>query len=355
VNTMRLIWLTLITGLLAPAAQAQLAPANGFTLSGRFGFNISARFKGNASSLPTFDPVRFTPNGDAYNYDDGYVLVDSSGNFGGQTWYWGYDNSALYPGGQISDNINFPENTILMNRSTPDGGFSSPSKGDDGTLGFELSYSRQLGVLKSGTWGVEIAANWQSFSIKDSSTFYGRAMRVTDIYPFTPGTTPPSATPENPYQGSYGDEGFLLGDTPVGSTTTMVPGGAAISGKRQFEADLWGFRFGPYLKFPLSQKLNLSISGGLAVGLLDSQASWSDTVTVAGKSVVSKGSGDDFKVLLGGVAAANLSWDFNEHWSATAGVQYQYLGTYEADFGARSVEVDLSQTFFLQLGVGYRF
>jgi hypothetical protein len=354
-NTIRLIRIPLATLLLAPAAQAQIAPANGLTLSGRLGFNISARFKGNASGLPTFDPTRFTPNGDAYNYDDGYVLVDSSGNFGGQTWYWGYDNSALYPGGQISNGTTFPENTILMNRSTADGSFSSPSTGDDAVPGFELSYSRRLGALGSGSWGLEIAANWQSFTIKDSSTFYGRAMRVTDIYPFTPGTTPPTATPDNPYQGSYGDEGFLLGDTPIGSTTTTVPGGATISGKRQFEADLWGFRFGPYLSFPLWKKLNLSISAGVAVGLLDSQASWSDTVTVAGKSVLSKGSGDDFAVLFGGVGAANLSWDFNDHWSATAGVQYQYLGTYEAEFGKRSVEVDLSETFFLQLGASYRF
>jgi hypothetical protein len=357
VNTMRFIWMPLVTVLLAPAAHAQIATGNGLTLSARLGFNISTRFKGNASGLPTFAPNRLTPQGDTYNYDDGYVLTDSSGNYGGQTWYWGYDNSASYPGGQISDGINFPDNTVLLSRSTADGSFASPSTGEDLIPGFELTYSRRLGQMGNGNWGVEIAANWQSLSTKDSSTFYGNAMRVTDAFPFAPGTTPPTATstPNNPYQGAYGDEGFLLGDTPINSTTSLVPGGATISGQRRFEADLWGFRLGPYLNFPLTEKLNLSISGGLAVGLLDSQASWSDTVTVSGKSVLSTGSGNDFGILLGGVAAANLSWDFNDRWSATAGVQYQYLGTYEADFGKRSVEVDLSKSFFLQLGATYRF
>jgi hypothetical protein len=354
---MRFIWMPLAAALLAPAAHAQITTANGLTLSARLGFNVSTRFKGNASGLPTFAPTRLTPQGDAYNYDDGYVLTDSSGNYGGQTWYWGYDNSAQYPGGQISDSISFPENTVLLSRSTADGSFSSPSSDDDPLPGVELNYSRRLGPMGKGSYGLEIAANWQSLSIRDSSTFYGNAMRVTDAYPFTPGTTPPTATstPSNPYQGAYGDEGFLLGDTPISSTTSLVHGGSTISGQRRFEADLWGLRLGPYLTFPLAQKLNFSISGGLALGLLDSQASWSDTITVAGKSVLSTGSGNDFGVLWGGVAAANLSWDFNEHWSAVAGVQYQYLGTYEADFGTRSVEVDLSKSFFLQLGASYRF
>jgi hypothetical protein len=354
---MRLIRIPLATLLLTPAAQAQLAPANGLTLSARLGFNVSTRFKGNTSDLPTFAPNRLTPNGDAYNYDDGYVLTDSSGNYGGQTWYWGYDNSATHPGGQISDGLSFPENTVLLSRSTATGSYSSPSIGDDPIPGFELNYGRRLGQIGSGTWGVEIAVNWQSLSVHDSSTYYGTAMRVTDAYPFSPGTTPPSATivPNNPYQGAYGDEGFLLGDTAVSSTTSMVPGGATISGQRRFEADLWGFRLGPYLSFPLSQKLDLSISGGLAVGLINSQASWSDTVTVAGKSVSSRGSGDDFGILWGGVAAANLSWSFSDHWSATAGVQYQYLGTYEADYGKASVEVDLTKSFFLLIGASYKF
>lgn len=354
-NTMRFIWMPLATVLLAPAAQAQPTTANGLTLSARLGFNISARFQGSASGLPELAPIRTTPNGDAYNYDDGYVLTDSSGNYGGQTWYWGYDNSAAYPGGQISDGIDFPNNSILLSRSTADGSFSSPSMEDDPIPGVELNYSRWLGQWGKASYGLEIAANWQTLSMSDRSTFYGNARRITDAYSFTPGTTPPTSSPNSPYQGGYGDEGFLLGDTPISSTTSLVPGGSTISGKRQFEADLWGFRLGPYLSFPLTEKLKLSISGGLAVGFLDSQASWSDTITVAGKSVLSTGSGNDFGILWGGVAAANLSWDFNDRWSAIAGVQYQYLGTYEADFGKRSVEVDLSQSFFLQLGASYRF
>jgi len=347
VNMMRYIWMLPATVLLAPGARAENIVTNRLTLSARVGFNFSARFKGDASGLPTFAPTRTTPHGDAYNYDDGYVLTDSSGNYGGQTWYWGYDDSASQIAG----------NTILMSRSTPGGDFTSPSFGDDPSWGAELTYNRWLGQWQGVHYGLEIAANWQNLCLRDDSTFYGNATRVRDAYPFTPGTTPPAATltPNNPYQGNYSDEGFLLGDTPGSSTTSVVPGGFEISGRRRYEADLWGFRLGPYLSFPLVDHLNLGLSGGLAVGLLNSEASWSDTITVAGKSAPSTGSGSDFGVVWGGFAAANLSWDLNGRWGATIGAQYQYLGTYEAGFGGRRVEVDLSESFFLLLGVSYRF
>ena len=72
---------------------------NRVTVSARFGFNFSAKFKG-LSALPQPITSRFTSRGDRYNYDDGYVLTDISGNQGSQTWYWGYDNS----GSQIALN-----------------------------------------------------------------------------------------------------------------------------------------------------------------------------------------------------------------------------------------------------------
>ena len=346
-NMMRLVWMFLAAALLAPAVQAAehaLNP-NRLSLSARLGFNVSARFKGDALSLPAPANNRLTPGGDAYNFDDGYVLTDISGNYEGQTWYWGYDSSAS----QISGN------TILMSRSTPGGEFASPSFDDDLSWGAELAYNRWLGRYKSMSYGFEFAANWQGLSLGDSSTFYGNATRVRNAFPFTPGTTPPSATPNNPYQGSYGGAGFLIGDTAISSASDVVPGGLEISGRRRYEANLWGFRLGPYLEFPLGERLTFGFSGGLAVGLLDGEASWTDTITVAGKSASSSGSGSDFGVLWGGFASANLSWNFSDRWSAIAGVQYQYLGTYEAEFGERSVELDLRQSFYMLLGVGYRF
>src|SRR5436190_4639465 len=116
-------------------ASAQNDETNRISLSGRFGFNIKARFKG-LSTLPPPNPNRTTPNGDNYNYDNGYVLTDNSGNFGGQTWYWGYDNSAE----QISGN------NIVMSRNTLNQNSGATKTDDEISTGAEVMYSRLISV-----------------------------------------------------------------------------------------------------------------------------------------------------------------------------------------------------------------
>src|SRR5689334_10275357 len=64
------------------------APRNRFGLSYRMGFNISARFK-TLGGQRVLTP-RLTPNGDAWNYDDGYNLDDTPFRPPTLTSYWGY-------------------------------------------------------------------------------------------------------------------------------------------------------------------------------------------------------------------------------------------------------------------------
>ena len=333
-------FLLLVIALLLPAAATAQAPytnviaTNRLSFSARVGFNIAATFKA-AAPAP-----RVAPDGSAYNYDDGYVHTDVSGNFGGQTWNWGYDNSAS----QISGN------TILMSRTTPAGSYSPKSLEDNPYLGGEITYNRLLGVKDKWHYGIEAAANYLNISLHGSQTFSGDATRVTDAYSFTPGTTPPTATPGNPYQGSFNGPGFVIGDSPVNSVTTLVPG-IPIADQQQYDGNLWGFRLGPYLEVPLGERWDLSFSGGLALGLLSSSASWSQT---AGATSIS-GSGSDFAALWGFYVGANVSYQFSERWSAIGGVQFQSLGTHSHTYGGREVEVDLSHSFFVTLGVSYTF
>ena len=98
------------SALLVPAmmaeGQTETNSLNHIRFVPRAAFRITAKFM-NAGVL-SLDPAgRRTPDGSAYNYGDGYVLTDVSGNQGGQTWNWGYDSSS-----QISGN------TILMHQST---------------------------------------------------------------------------------------------------------------------------------------------------------------------------------------------------------------------------------------------
>jgi hypothetical protein len=317
---------------------------NRFSFDGRFGFNISAKFK-RAGSLSPTAPPRTTPDGNRYNYDDGYVLTDVSGNAGDQTWNWGYDQP-----GQIAGN------TILMHRSTvaADAPSATGVGGDNPQCGFEFTYDRELGSRDKLHYGLEAAVNYMNLSLKDNSAFSVNVSRLTDAYPFTPGTTPPLTPPS--YQGSFEGPGFVLGATPVGSTTALIPGGATIVDQRNYDADIWGLRLGPYAEYPLSQNIDLWFSGGLAVALLDGTASWKETASIAGEATeVGSGGGSDLGLLCGGYLSAKVSWQLSKRWSAEGGVQYQYLGTYEHNFGGQVMQLDLSKSVFITIGLGYSF
>jgi hypothetical protein len=325
---------------------------NRFTLSARFGLNISAKFKGIGGSLnPALHKAigRKTPDGNPYNYDNGYVLTDVSGNAGGQSWYWGYDNSSQVNAGNHT--VSFDRTTAAAN------GNSSSGNADSGvTTGFELAYDRQLGVKEDWAnmrYGIEAAFNYTPISINSSSTFSATASQQTDVYGYTPGTTPPSA----PYQGSFGGPGFVI-NVPRTSTSTATIPNATVFSQDSFDANLWGFRLGPYLEFPFGKKeqFTLSLSAGLAAGLLDANDSWKQTVTMPGNgSITTHGGGSNFDVLWGGYAGLNADYQFTEHWGVSGGVQFEDLGTYNHSFDGRQVSLDLSKSVFFLVGVSCNF
>lgn len=340
-------WLSLAApvALLAGKATAQSNDStnlNHLSLSARIGFNVNARFK-NLGALTLLPNGRTTPDGNPYNYNDGYVLTDISGSAGGQTWNWGYDSAS-----QVAGN-----NTILMNRTTPGANAASPNGigSSDPQPGWELNYDRELGTIGKWHYGVEGALNYMRVSFSDNSSFSGNAQQTTDAYPYTPGTTPPVA----PYQGTFNGPGFLLGATPVSSTTSTVSS-ATVVGQRSFKSDIWGMRVGPYFERPLTDRLSLSLSGGFAAGLLVNSASWNETIFVAGNPVaISSGTGHNTGFVWGGYVSADLAYQFSDRWSAEIGAQFQDLGKYQHDVGSRAVEVDLSKSLFVTVSVGYHF
>lgn len=334
--------------LLAPAVTSRAADddpltntnKNRFTLRGRLGLNIHAKFS-NVGSFPAATDIGGTGSGLDHFYDDGYVRRDSSGSYGGQTWFWGYQNS-----GQISGN------NILFHSSGATVGASQDIT-DDPQYGLEMVYNHEIGPLGSGSkcrWGMEVAFGWNGVNIHDSQTLHADLNRVTDSYGFTPGTTPPAA----PYSGSFQGPGFTISDTPVRSIAT-IPGGATITGFRDLQADLFAGRFGPYFEFPITEKLQLSLSGGVAVGALYSDFAFRERISYSANSVTRSGSRSDGDVLYGGFAGANLNYKFDNRWNATLGAQFESLGSRSHSVEGHKYELDLTKSVYISFGLGYSF
>ena len=336
------------------SAQTSLNSTNRVTLKLRLGFNISGKFNGVGSTFGPGSPLanpRITPHGDKYNYDDGYVFADGSGIKDGLTWYWGYDSTSQV---QASG-----ANSIDMHRNSATG--LPKGSGDDldtPSVGAEISYAYQLGkkVDDDGRelrYGIEGALNWMPVAFGGYGIYNLTLARTADTYGYFPGATPPSAT--LPYQGSFGGPGFVIQTAHSGIVTPL--GSGTLNVNQDFDGNLWGARLGPYLEYPFTDKFSLHLSGGLAVGLLQANAAWSEDLTLAGGGGTSRvsGSGNDVSALWGFYVGLDAQYQFNPRWGVELGVQYQDLGTYSHDFGGRTAEVDLNNSIFVHLGISYSF
>lgn len=368
-------WKVPVSGalLLATAVSAQqdfqtsLNSTNRVTLSLRYGVNFSGRFKGTASiAFPTSltglstAGSRRTPNGAPYNYDDGYVFTDISGNAGNQTWYWGYDNSSQV--NTANHTISFDRTTTIAPGRIP-GDVGGNESDDSSHLGAELTYNYEIG--QKADWhhlryGLEAAINYMPVDFSSSASYSTKfgVTHITDIYSYTPGTTPPGyeVPGELPYQGTFQGPNFLLNVPPVSSVSTMLSSATFLI-QQKFNGNLWGFRLGPYLELPLSEHWSAHLSGGLAVGLLDADVSWQETFAMPGGagSVSRTSGGSDMGLLWGGYIGLQAQYQFNDRWGVEAGVQLQDLGVYDHNFGGRTAELDLSKSVFLHAGISFSF
>jgi len=272
-------------------------------------------------------------------YDDGFVRVDSAGDKGGLTWFWGYENASQLPG----------NDTIEMHAA------SAPARSvvkadDDPQLGFELSFSRRLGRIGLINWGLETAFGFSDLSIRNSQSLVGQATVLTDAYPLG-GIVPPLP----PYSGNFGGPAALIGDSPE-RRTEVIPGGAIISGQRQLEGNLYTLRLGPYVEIPIWRRLSAQFGAGLSLAGVDSEFSFSERVTLVNIGSVSRGGRDsraDF--LIGGYVGGQLGCEINERVGVFGGVAFQHLGNFKQHTAGKEAELDLGQSIFLSVGLRFVF
>jgi hypothetical protein len=320
----------------------QVKSPNRFGLHYRMGFNAPVSFK-NLGGFPALSVPRYTPDGDLYNYDNGYVLTDSSGNAMGYTRYWGYDNAS-----QASGN-----GAVVMQRSSSAATASSNDHYDSPMSGVELTYNRELMHKKSWRGGLEGAFGYTYMSVHDSGTESASVTRVNDTYSLPQGSG--SVVPPAPYTGHRGLPGPVIGASPS-SSTTDVQQGASITGERDFSANLFNFRFGPYVEIPLSKNIAFTLSGGFALVYVSSEFSFSETVTIPGVgSVEHHASGSGHEWLPGGYVAGNFSVALSDSWALVAGAQFEDVGRYTQTLSGKQATLDLSKSIFVTVGLSYSF
>lgn len=316
------------------AARAQDSNEVGgrFNLSYRAALNVSASFSGVGGYAPPGSPGSGI-------YNDGFVGVDNSHNAGGYTTYWGYNSASQVSGGNI-----------LMHSSTS----AAIDTGNNDTgpqNGFELSYEQPLGGGQHWHWGLEAAANWADISLTDNHPFAGSVVTTTDAYSLN-GSTAPVA----PYTGTASGPEPLLGATPVSHSVNTVQNAAEITGSRKLDANLFGFRLGPYFELPVCPHFAVELGAGLSFGVISSDFSYNEVVAIAGlNNQTHAGSGHEDTALAGAYARAQANVKLFRNVSLIGGVEFNDLGTFDQSVGTETAHLDLSQSIYVSGGLSFSF
>lgn len=286
---------------------------------------------------PDNDPGPASSGSDHY-YDDGYNLLDVTGNGGDLTSYWGYDNASQltdeYFGGGIPGNIDFHSGSVA----------NDLSEDVDSDLSYEIELSRKLDEFgEEGHWGISLSLSYFTLDHEGAGPFDFDV--ITDSYdhyldPF------PSAG----HQGGFNDSTNLITDTPTRSTSV-----AAGSGSREFDADIWSIRLGPYVDTPLTDSLWLEAGAGLAALYVDGEFSYSDSYSFAGETFDSAGGGDQTELLFGGYIGATLTWQLDEQLGIYGGANWIAVEPFEAKANTRFAELDFSKGLVFRFGISYWF
>jgi hypothetical protein len=326
------------SGIILPGNDEPLR--NRIGLSYRLGLNMSVDFKKLGGFQTQGDPGPPLGHGIDRFYDDGYNRVDSSGNAGESTWFWGYSGGTQVPG----------NDTILMHSSSSQANGSARGVDDDPQHGIELTYNRDLGALGQGRWGVEAAFGYMDLTFSDNRNRAGTVTQITDTYQLS-GVVPPLS----PYTGTFAGPGPLIGDEPDRMVST-IERGAMITGHRELDSDFYGFRLGPYWENPLSDKWGVSLSGGLSFAMVDSHFQFKESVSISDVGTTeSSGATSDRDYLLGGYVSGNISFALSESVRLFTGAQYHLLGTYTEKTNGKKALVDFGNSVLVNVGLSYSF
>ena len=306
----------------------------------RMGINVAVDFKGMGGFAPMTDPGPATGGGVDRFYDNGANQVDSSGNSGGVTWFWGYGNGAQVPG----------NDTLVMDSNGSTSRANKLDVDENLTHGPEVTYRRDIDRLWKGRWGVEGSFAYTWMDVQNNSMFNNTVTILSDAYVLN-GVIPP----QPPYQGTANGPGPVISDSPQ-RVTTVSTQGALVVGTRTFEADLYNFRLGPYWEIPLHDRVAVSLSGGLALTVVDGEFSYRESVSITGAGTRTRaGSDSQTDLAAGGYVAATLVYALREQWDLYGSVQYVNLGHYEQSDADRDAVVDFDDSIYFSVGVGYRF
>ena len=304
------------------------------------GFNINANFSMRG---------KFAISGNAAAagvYDDGYVLVDRTGNAGGYTSFWGYNNASQYDPAGVSAH---GPGTLAMHNSSS---FSAAgdSKDNGGPFpGFDMVYGDNLWYWKHARVGWELGFSLLPVNIKDSSPMSASVNQSTYIF-----GTGGIIMPDAPFRGGPSGQGPIIYGTPDSATSQTISGGA-VTGDRTLDVIVYSVRFGPSFYWDVNEYLGFSLGAGPALGIVSGNYSYNENIIAGGLSSHNTGSFSGTDVVFGGYVNGTLMYHVINDADIYLSAQYMPMGSATFSSGGRESKLNLGGQLYLSLGVNWPF
>jgi len=309
-------------------------------------FGLKTEFSGLGEFHSAFSPQPLG-GGTNYTYDNGFVHVDSSGNLGGKTWNWGYDDNSRYSAAGTGS-IN-----LSLTNSLADGRVSENS---DAQQGFECFAYLDMGAVAipalkdlGATWGFRGGLHYARVNADNGNLVAAGVTTLTDSFNLG-GTLPPLA----PFSGSFGGPGPLINDAPSRSVATG--GQALVVGSRALDVDLTTLSLGAYLEVPLTRKFSVMLEAGFSAALAAGSYDFNSATSITGLGTQqSFGHASATSVLPGVYLGLDGVYQLNKAWAIQAAARYQYMHDYTLDANGSSAALSFNSAFVVSIGVVYSF
>lgn len=320
-----------------------LIPPNGdnWTRHFRFGAMVGTRI---GASFKQRGLSKISGNNPANGiYDDGYVRQDQTGNEGGYTSYWGYNNASQYSAAA---------QTLSMHSASSYSTAGGRDVDGDAFAGFDLAYGDAYWYWKRVRVGWEFGFGLLPINISDNSSMPTTINQ--SVYTFNTGGI---VVPGAPYQGGFSGQGPLLPGTPASVTGQALSAGT-ITGTRSLDLMLYTMRLGPNFFLGLSENTGFSLGVGPAIGVVSGEYTFNEKITYGNASARNKGGFGSTEIVFGGYVNATLMYHVVDNGrDAFFYISAEYAPMENATFsnGHRSGQLNLDGQLYLSAGLGWPF
>jgi hypothetical protein len=284
------------------------------------GLNISAKF----STAGRFNLAENLPAG---TFNDGYVRTDQTGNSGGLTSNWGYQNASQ---------VDTASHSLLMHQATTYSVSTSGNASDEPYLGAEIADGGTLWCWDQVQIGWELGCGILPISINHQQSFTANVNR--NSYSFNTGSI---VVPTAPYNGGPSGIGPLISATGTQLASDTFVG--AFRDNQNLQATMVAFKLGPTFFWDLSHVVGLQAGAGPAVAILPGGLKFDDSVQLPdGSMPVTSGRMNSTPVTFGGYV--NLVATFHVAKNVDFYLGGQYMPMDSAKFGGNGREAELKLT-----------